>query len=137
MKMEEDEILEDDADDPKVNGGVKIFECGGNSLLPGGNFTRDDGTGGKSVYEEKFNDENFKIKHTTPEVPGIAHSALLSTGPFLLIQLNRALLVEWRLGYDFLNFTKYEAIALEALKSKLKGIIEKGVTFGNKQVVSA
>ncbi|GKD95266.1 hypothetical protein Tco_1375103 [Tanacetum coccineum] len=35
------------------------------------------------------------------------------------------------------DFTEYEAEALEALKSKLKGIIEKGVTFGNKQVVSA
>nr|GEU65412.1 mitochondrial import inner membrane translocase subunit TIM14-1 [Tanacetum cinerariifolium] len=33
--MEEGEILEDDADDPKVDGGVKRFECGGNSPLPG------------------------------------------------------------------------------------------------------
>ncbi|GJW85808.1 legumin A [Tanacetum coccineum] len=38
---------------------------------------------------------------------------------------------------SFMDFTEYEAEALEALKSKLKGIIEKGVTFENKQVVSA
>ncbi|GJZ48556.1 peptidyl-prolyl cis-trans isomerase CYP19-4 [Tanacetum coccineum] len=58
-------------------------------MIQGGDFTRDDGTGGKSVYGEKFNDEKVKIKHTAPEVPGISHSALLSTGLFLLIQLNR------------------------------------------------